>query len=71
MAGVRIVTDSACDLEQDEADEAGVRIVPLSIRFGDVELTDRVELSAEEFYERMAASEALPSALAIRASSQR
>ena len=60
MAGVRIVTDSACDLTQEEADEAGVRVVPLTIRFGAVELTDRVELTAEDFYQRMAASDALP-----------
>ena len=60
MAGVRIVTDSACDLTTAEAEEHGVRVVPLTIRFGDEELTDRVQLSAEDFYARMAASDALP-----------
>ena len=60
MAGVRIVSDSACDLNQDEADALGIEIVPLSIRFGDKEFTDRQDLSVAEFYERMAASEALP-----------
>jgi DegV family protein with EDD domain len=57
---VRIVTDSSCDLDTAEADELGVEIVPLSIRFGDNEFTDRVDLSVEDFYSRMASTAALP-----------
>jgi DegV family protein with EDD domain len=60
MAGVRIVTDSSCDLTQQEADELGVAVVPLSIRFGSDEYTDRRDLSVSEFYKKMAANEALP-----------
>jgi DegV family protein with EDD domain len=60
MSGVRIVTDSACDLTAAEAVELGVEIVPLSIRFGSKEFTDRVELSVEDFYRRMAESSDLP-----------
>ena len=45
MPGVRIVTDSACDLTAAEAAELGVTIVPLTIRFGDDELTDREQLT--------------------------
>lgn len=57
---VRIVTDSSCDLTQAEADELGIEIVPLTIRFGADEFVDRVELSASDFYSRMAASDHLP-----------
>jgi DegV family protein with EDD domain len=57
---VRIVTDSSCDLSQDEADQLDITIVPLSIRFGDEEFTDRVDLSVSEFYRRLAESEQLP-----------
>jgi DegV family protein with EDD domain len=64
MAGVRIVTDSSCDLTPEEADSLGIEIVPLSIRFGDDEYTDRTELSAAAFYEKMAASPHLPSTAA-------
>src|SRR3954454_4793352 len=60
MAAVRIVTDSACDLDNDEANALGIDIVPLSIRFGDEEFTDRVDLSVQEFYRRLAESAALP-----------
>ena len=57
---VRIVTDSACDLTDDEVASYGIEIVPLSIRFGNEELIDREQLSITEFYARMATSEHLP-----------
>src|SRR5258708_36017805 len=60
MAAVHIVTDSSCDLTADEADALGIDIVPLSIRFGDKEFTDRVDLSVDEFYRRMNESLELP-----------
>jgi DegV family protein with EDD domain len=57
---VRIVTDSSSDLEASEAEELGVEVVPLSIRFGAEEYTDRVDLTVEDFYAKMAASPTLP-----------
>ena len=57
---VKIVTDSACDLTDDEVASYGIEIVPLSIRFGDEEFIDREQLSITEFYARMAPSEHLP-----------
>src|SRR5438552_14258199 len=57
---VRIVTDSSCDLTPEEAVELGIEIVPLSIRFGSEEFTDRVDLTVDEFYKRLAGSTALP-----------
>lgn len=60
MAGVRIVTDSACDLSTDEVEQLGIEVVPLSIRFGTDEFEDRSELSAEGFYELMEQRSELP-----------
>ena len=57
---VRVVTDSASDLTDEEASALGITIVPLSIRFGEEELIDRIELGADEFYARMAASDDVP-----------
>ena len=57
---VRIVTDSACDLAQDQVDRHGIEVVPLSIRFGDQEYVDRVELSVDDFYAKMAQTDTLP-----------
>src|SRR5262249_19797081 len=56
---VRIVTDSASDLPQDLCDELGIDVVPLHIRFGDDEYVDRVELSTEQFWQRLSTSSVL------------
>ena len=58
--GIRVVTDSACDLPAPLIDALGIEIVPLTIRFGDEEFVDRVELSADEFWERLERSDTLP-----------
>jgi DegV family protein with EDD domain len=60
LPGVRIVTDSSCDLPQDLASQLGIEIVPLTIRFGEEEFVDRRDLSPTEFWARVAASPVLP-----------
>jgi DegV family protein with EDD domain len=57
---VRIVTDSSCDLPDAVAKEHGIRIVPLTIRFGEEEFLDREELSTADFWKRSASSSVLP-----------
>ncbi len=57
---VRIVTDSACDLSDEELATWGIGMVPLSIRFGNDEFVDRTELPTDEFYRRLASSTDLP-----------
>jgi len=58
--GIRVVTDSACDLPAPLIEALGIEVVPLTIRFGDQEFVDRVELSADEFWERLERSDTLP-----------
>ncbi|HEX4979813.1 MAG TPA: DegV family protein [Acidimicrobiales bacterium] len=60
MAGVRIVTDSSCDLPAELAERHGIDIVPLTIRFGDEEFVDRRDLTPSEFWKRVVASPVLP-----------
>jgi len=57
---VRIVTDSSCDLTDEEIAKHGVEVVPLSIRFGEDEYEDRSELTVEEFYAKLADASVLP-----------
>ena len=57
---VKVVTDSACDLPQELADELGITIVPLTVRFGEEEFVDRRDLTAAEFWARCDASPTLP-----------
>ena len=61
---IRIVTDSASDISLEEAKDLGIEIVPLSVRFGEAEYTDLVDLSVSDFYQKMSESELLPSTAA-------
>ncbi|WP_420639282.1 DegV family protein [Candidatus Poriferisocius sp.] len=61
---VRIVTDSSCDLSAADIEDHAITVVPLTIRFGDEEFTDGQGLTAEGFYQKMAASPELPSTAA-------
>ncbi|MYH72059.1 MAG: DegV family protein [Acidimicrobiia bacterium] len=61
---VRIVTDSSCDLSAADIERYQITVVPLTIRFGDEEFTDGQDLSADGFYDKMAASDELPSTAA-------
>ena len=60
MPGVRIVTDSACDLTEDLVKQHDVIVVPLTIRFGAEEFEDRSELTPDEFWHRCKGKGALP-----------
>lgn len=60
MAGVRVVTDTACDLPDELLAELGIGLVSLRIRFGADEFVDRTELSTKEFWSRCAGFDGLP-----------
>lgn len=55
---VRIVIDSTCDLIPEIQDR--VKVVPLSIRFGEQEYIDGVTISTTEFYEKLVGGNVLP-----------
>ena len=57
---VQIVTDSTCDLSKERQEALGVEVVPLSVHFGEESFLDGVDLTNEEFYRRLRASETLP-----------
>jgi len=50
---IRIVTDSSCDLPQDIIHEHRITVIPLFINVGDISYLDGVNLSHQEFYERL------------------
>lgn len=57
--GIRIITDSASDIP--DSLRAKVDMVPMTIRFGDVEYRDRIDLTNRQFYQRLIESDELPS----------
>ena len=50
---VAIITDSTNDLPADLRDKYRIRIVPLTIVWGDKQYLDGIEITPEEFYERL------------------
>jgi DegV family protein with EDD domain len=61
---VGLVTDSASDLSPEVAKDLKITVVPLHIQFGNETYRDRVDLSPEEFYNRLEHSSVLPSTAA-------
>jgi DegV family protein with EDD domain len=55
MASIAIVTDTSSDLLPEQAAAAGIRLVPLTVSFGDETFEAVTELSNEEFYSRLTA----------------
>lgn len=60
MARIRVITDSSCDLPPALAEQYGIDIVPLTVRFGAEEFVDRRDLTPSQFWSRVAASPILP-----------
>jgi len=55
-----IVTDSTCDLGKEWLEEHDVTMVPLSVFCGEDVFLDQIEITPEQYYEKMLASEELP-----------
>ncbi len=58
MKKIRIITDSASDIPQNAYEN--VTVLPMTIRFGDTEYLDGVNLGTKKFYEMLIESDQLP-----------
>jgi len=61
---VKIITDSVSDIPAEVAEELGITIIPLYVRFGSKVYLDRVELSTEDFYRKLTSSRIFPTTAA-------
>ncbi len=55
-----VVTDSTADLPDEWRRRYGIEVVPLKVLFGKETFRDRVDMTDEEFFRRLAASNTLP-----------
>ncbi len=60
MRRFAIVTDSTADLPVEWRAQYGIEVVPLKVIFGSETFRDRVDITDEEFFRRLAASSTLP-----------
>jgi DegV family protein with EDD domain len=57
---VAIVTDSTSDLTPAQQERHGITVVPLNVHFGQETFQDGIDISPDEFIERMARTDRLP-----------
>ena len=57
---VKLVVDSASDIDLKEAEALGVHMIPMSIQFGDKTYADGIDLSGTAFFEKLIESSELP-----------
>ncbi len=57
---IKIVVDSASDIDINEAQTMGVALMPLQVRFGNDEFLDGVNLTNRQFFEKLIESDELP-----------
>lgn len=63
-SAIRVVTDSTCDLPADAVEALGITVVPLTVLFGEEELRDGVDITAEQFFRRLGREKVLPTTAA-------
>ncbi len=57
---VKIITDSVADLPSDVAKELGITVIPILVRFGEKVYRDGIDLTTEQFYDRLTHNKTLP-----------
>lgn len=64
---VKLVIESSSDIEEKDAQELGVTMLPIPITFGSEEFYDGLDITKAEFYDKLAMSEELPKTSQITA----
>ena len=57
---IALITDSTCDLPQEYLDKYNIQVVPLTIVWGKDQFRDGVDLSPDEFYNRLESDPVIP-----------
>ena len=57
---IHLITDSAADFEPGELEQLNIVCIPLSVRFGDADYQENVNLTKDQFYELLLNSGELP-----------
>ena len=58
--GVKIVTDSLGDVPSEVAQNLGITVIPINVLFGTKSFRDGIDLTTEQFYNRLMHSKTLP-----------
>ena len=64
---IKLVIESSSDIDRKEAEKLGIEMLPISITFGEEEFLDGVDITREQFYEKLAQCSELPKTSMINA----
>lgn len=59
-AMIKILIDSASDIDREEAQKMGIGMIPIEVRFGEESYFDGVDLSRRQFFEKLIESDEFP-----------
>jgi len=57
---VKIITDSVADIPSGIVAELGISVIPVLLRFGEETLRDGIDITNDQFYERLASGKVMP-----------
>jgi DegV family protein with EDD domain len=57
---VKIVTDSVADIPAQIVQELGITVIPVLVRFGEETYRDGIDMTTDQFYEKLVKSEVMP-----------
>jgi len=60
---VKIVTDSLGDIPPEAVRELGITVIPINVIFGRINYRDGVDLTTEQFYDKLATSKIFPTTI--------
>lgn len=58
---IKLIVDSSADLPQSVIEKYDIKVIPLSVHFGDEEYLDYYEMKSAEFYKKLADFDGIPS----------
>jgi len=62
---IRIITDSTCDITREDQEKHNIKIIPLTVNFADASYEDGVDITNEQFFEKLEASKVLPTTSSV------
>ena len=60
---VKIITDSLGDIPPEAVEELGITVIPINVIFGWINYRDGVDLTTEQFYDKLAAGKVFPTTI--------
>jgi len=62
---IRIITDSTCDISLQDQEKMDIRVIPLTVNFADASYADGVDITNEQFFDKLEHSKNLPTTSSI------